>query len=77
MINYKELLYRSLSSLASVVDELDSISQKLKEFMQQIEEEVISEKDKQINVISNDGKRLSKCIEKFEKEHSKIEIEKD
>ncbi len=42
MSDYKELFYQSQAKLADAIDELDSLSQSLKEFMVEAEESVIS-----------------------------------
>ncbi|MCM1227239.1 MAG: hypothetical protein NC320_07420 [Clostridium sp.] len=50
MTDYKELFYKSQAKIADVIEELDGMSQLLKDFMNECEEKVISDEDKNIEI---------------------------
>lgn len=53
MIDYKELFYKSQAKIADVIDELDCMSRSLKDFMNECEEKVIVDEDKNIEMKNN------------------------
>lgn len=53
MTDYKELFYKSQAKIADIIDELDGISKLLRDFMDECEEKVISDEDKNIEINNN------------------------
>lgn len=55
MPDYKELFYKSQAAIADTIEKLDLLSAQLKVFMQDCEEEAVSEKEKIIMINKQEG----------------------
>ena len=65
MPDYKELFYKSQAAIADTIEKLDLLSAQLKVFMQDCEEEAVSEKEKIIMIKFSQSAFLDTSLKTF------------